>query len=209
MKRFISIFASMVLVMVAVGAAMAESTDATASATSAPTASTGDNSHLVGQITAVSDSSITITTFGGGPGGDGNQPQPGSDQTDGQQGGQQGDQKGGPQGDQQGDQQGNQQGGTPPQGDQQQGSTPPQGDGQQSGTAPSATGESVTITVTSSTTITSRDSGSTLTLADLTVGEVVSVSVDGDATNGYTALTIEAGQAQQPQATDAVTTTAQ
>ena len=65
------------------------------------------------------------------------------------------------------------------------------------------------VTITTSTTITSRDSGSTLTFADLTVGEMVSLTVEGDATSGYTAVTIEVGQAQQPQATDATTTTAQ
>jgi len=199
MKRIFSIFVSIILVMLAIGAAMAESTDATASATAAPTM---DDSHLSGQITAVASDSITITTMGGmqpgqggGPGGGNGQGQPSGDTNS--------DSKGGtpPQG-------GGQQGGSAPQGDGQQGGTPPQG-GQSDGTAPSATGVSITITVTDSTIITSRDDGSTISLSDLTVGEMVSVSVDGDATSGYTALTIEAGQMQQPQATDAATTTAQ
>ena len=65
----------------------------------------------------------------------------------------------------------------------------------------------MTITVTSSTAITSGSDKSTLSLSDLTVGTMVSVQADGDATSGYTATAITTMVAPaQPAETETTTT---
>ena len=185
MKHTLSILIAVVMLFTLVGAAIAESTDATTSATQAPSNSgnqpTGTPG-IMGSITAIGDGTITLSVNGGG------QPPQGGN---GQQGGTP------PQGDN------GKQGGTPPQGgDGKQGGTPPQGDGGKQGGTPPQGGDtqtateatSLTIAVTDATTYTLRGSSTAITFADLTVGMMVSVTATGDATTGYTATAIEADQ---------------
>ena len=72
------------------------------------------------------------------------------------------------------------------------------------GNAPAASeSKSVTITINADTTVSTAGSQTALTIADITVGQQVSVTVTGDETSGYTATAIEVLQ-NQPNASTAV-----
>jgi hypothetical protein len=228
MKRSLSILTVLVLLLTAAGSSLAESaaqTDATATATQAPSGET----RYMGRITAVADSSVTISVMGGNgqPGAgqpSGNAPQNGDGQSEngtppqGNNGAVSGNgQTGGngasaPQGN------GGGQGNAPQGGDNSQsgngnapqggnGANAPQGGAQGDngqGTAPET--QTLTIAITDATVITSQEAGTALTASDLSADMMVSVTVSGDATSGYTALSIEV-QTSQPAPTDGAAAT--
>jgi hypothetical protein len=206
MKRIVSILLMVTILITSFGLALAQ--DATTSATAAPSAPTapgGDGSRMIGRITAVGDATITITTMGQN-GAQMNGSQPGGTPP------------------QNGDQSSTQQGSAPAQGNgQADGSTPPtdnsgaQGNGQTDGSTPPTDGsgaqangtgdmpaigeeQTITVTVTEDTAITSGATMETLTFSDLVVGMMVEITVQGNATDGYTALTIQT-QAEMSQTT--------
>ena len=187
MKRFLSIFIALALLTLTMGVSLAASyttqADATSSATHSPSNGNSQNTapgprgnngnFLMGSVTAISDTSITITTNAMQPPQNGNGPK-----DDDRQGG---DRDHGPQGNK----------------DQKNDNNP-------NGNAPAASeSKSVTITINADTTVSTAGSQTALTVADITVGQQVSITVTGDETSGYTATAIEVLQ-NQPNASTAV-----
>ena len=194
MKRMFSVIMSVIVLMAFAGLSMAESS------TSAATTQTSENSVLMGKITAVDATAMTVTVTGM------NGPQGGNGQPDGNASGDKGQppQNGNEQQNGNGQQNGNAgatdanaQSTPDANGQDQQKNGPQGGNGQQGGNAPDANGQTntadqqtMTFTITSDTTITSDDN-TAVALADLTVDTMVSVTYSGDETNGYTALSIQ------------------
>jgi hypothetical protein len=193
MKRIVTIFIVVILLVTSLGLALAQ--DATANVTAAPNAPStpvGDGSRLIGRITAVGDATVTITTMGQfNPQMSGSQPAGTPPQN--------------------GEQSGTQQGSAPAQGNGQTGDSGAQANGNAPDGAPAQGGangtgdmpampeeQTVTVTVTQDTAITSGATMETLTLRDLVVGMMVEITVEGGETDGYTALTIQT-QAEQYQ----------
>ncbi len=194
MKRMFSVIMSVVILMAFAGLSMAESS------TSSTTTPTSDHSVLMGKITAVDATAMTVTVTGmngpqGGngkpdgnaPGDQGQPPQNGNGQQNGNA----------PQGGNAGSTDASTQATPDANGQNQQRKGPQNGNGQQNGNAPDANGQmnpadqqTITFTVTSDTTITSADN-TAIELANLTVDTMVSVTYSGDETNGYTALSIQ------------------
>ena len=194
MKKMFSVILSVIILMAFAGLSIAENN------TSAAITQTPENPVLMGKITAVDTTAMTVTVTGmsgpqGGngkpdgnaPGDQGQPPQNGNGQQNGNapQGGNAGTADAGTQA-------------TPDaNGQNQQRKGPQNGNGQQNGNAPDANGQmnpadqqTITFTVTSNTTITSADN-TAIELAKLTVDTMVSVMYSGDETNGYTALSIQ------------------
>jgi len=199
MKRGLSaVLATLILMLIAL-ASLAETSDANASqATNAM--------RLMGTITAVDESAGTLTVSrmlmqntealgAGQPDGNGAQNAPsGSAPQQGANG--------------QGGGQGTAPSGNPPQQNGGSSGSAPDGNGQNGngqggapdGQTPNAT--DYTVSVTASTTITSQETQSALTLADLAVGTRVEITLTGDETNGYAATAIQTQPDAQPAATD-------
>ncbi len=203
MKRILALLLTTAMLLSMTAFAVAEDTtaDTTASATMTPQGGQGggvQDGRVSGTITAIGDGSITLDIRMGGqppagdpPQGDGsgrqNGAQPGNPpQAVEQSNAQQGAPNGGPGGNG-GGPGGN--GGAPQgggKGDRGNGNAPQQ-PANDNGQAQAS--QSLTVAVTGSTTIQNED-GTTLALADLSVGTAVSVTVTGDATSGYTATAI-------------------
>jgi hypothetical protein len=211
MKRGLSIMLVIALLLLGAGSSLAEGSASQTDATAATQAPQTGETQFMGSITAVADGSVTITVMGGGQ-----QPQGGGQQAGGQPSGTApengGDASGSaPAQDGSTPQGGNGQGDNSQQGGNGQGSQPsdsqgngggmPGGDGQ---TTPAET-QTLTIAVTDTTVITSQDTQTALTAADLSADMMILVTVSGDATSGYTALTIVV-QTSQPAPTDAAAT---
>jgi len=206
MKRMLSLFVCVLVLMATAGLSLAESgTTSADAATSATQAPGSGETRLMGTVTAVDTTAMTITVTGmlqqgggsapqqpsasGTP--DGNTSQGGSSQQGSGSAPQQPSASGAPDGN------APQGGGNSQQGS---GSAPQQPSG--NGTQPEQ--QTITFTVTDTTVMTASDGTTAITLADLSVDAQVSVTFSGDATNGYTALTIQAMPAQPvAQATDA------
>ncbi len=222
MRKAISIVLTFAMLLTAAGAAMAEG-DAAAGANAAPNQ---DGTRWMGQITAIGDNTVTIAVSGGmqapqngagqqngtGPQGSGTAPDGTAPQNgDGTQNGSGAQNGGGQQGN------GAQGGGTPPTGTAPDGTAPQNGDGAQNGDgtqngdAPAAPGNetSMTLTITADTTFTSGATMETLSFSDLVVGMMVEVTTSGNATDGYTALTIQTLAAQPAEDTTDSTTDTQ
>ncbi len=188
MKRSLSFIVALLILAALATFSLAENNtaDATTAATQPPMATTDPG--IMGTVTAVDESAGTITITGmllqqmGQPG-NGQQPSGNAPSGDAPSGN--GNQGGGPAGNApagNGGQDGNGgQGGTPP------------SDGNGQGMQQTA----YTLTLTSSTVITSGETQETLTLSDLSEGTQVLVTVSGDETAGYTALTITTQTQQQ------------
>jgi hypothetical protein len=221
MRKAISIVLTFAMLITAAGAALAEG-NAAAGANAAPNQ---DGTRWMGQITAIGDNTVTISVGGAmqtpqdgtgqqngsGPQGNGAAPDGTAPQSgDGVQNGNGAQNGGGQQGG------GAQGGGTPPTGNApdgnapQNGAAPQNGDGAQNGNVPAAPGNetSMTLTITADTTFTSGATMETLSFGDLVVGMLVEVTTSGDATDGYTALTIQTLAAQPTEdATDSTADT--
>ena len=194
MKKMFSVILSVIILMAFAGLSIAENN------TSAATTQTPENPVLMGKITAVDTTAMTVTVTGmsgpqGGngkpdgsaPGDQGQPPQNGNGQQSGNA----------PQGGNAGSADASTQATPDANGQNEQRKGPQNGNGQQNGNAPDANGQmnpadqqTITFTVTSNTTITSADN-TAIELANLTVDTMVSVMYSGDETNGYTALSIQ------------------